>query len=194
MTRNVGYTSLSSFSWLQIRLIWLRRIALALYHEIHGTFPWSLFDYDEEQLQVLFQFSATPFGWTADDPPTLVEISERTASSFELLPTYMGFTPETYRGRYGVWTGNPGASDYIMGVIQDTLMDGSSERVDAFFAIVQFMRDLGWKHASVVPPTLCSGGIRCPVNPPLLTWGIVPDRLQRLAIGTCDSCSSPSCR
>jgi hypothetical protein len=44
-------------------LVWLRRVAVSLFHELHCTFPWSIFQYSHDELVSLLLLHDARYNW-----------------------------------------------------------------------------------------------------------------------------------
>lgn len=125
--------------WLaesDLETIWLRRLAMVFYHEVNQVFPWSILDYEQTHLHAFLSFQV---GNPEFDLP---EIDE--CMGFHKIEPY---SEERYAFDSLVWAANPLSAMEVMARIRDIFQPATPAA--ALYALIQYMRDLGWLHADV---------------------------------------------
>ena len=141
-------SEVTSLSLDELKLVWLRRLAVAFYHEVNDSFPWRIVDYSYNHLNVLLGFHLQSLNLSFLDP-------ENYGSDFDNI------TPDGYYFRNGVWSANPLHSMVVMHIVRD--LYGPAEPQAALFKFVDYLRELGWYHGNkdlpewqVLPHHVCT--------------------------------------
>jgi len=126
-----------------VKKIWLRRLAVAFYHEVHETFPWTITDYTPEALTFLLGLHVSKEEENVGIPH-FFENSDDAASDFVLWKDDLGPDFNTFKA---VWAANPLRSWEVMKDVVDAYNPATPK--EALFALVDYMRYLGWYHNDV---------------------------------------------
>ncbi|MCJ7628311.1 MAG: hypothetical protein MUO50_07970, partial [Longimicrobiales bacterium] len=132
--------------WQDVKAVWARRVALNLFNEVNGRLPWSILDYDRQALTMLLRLDDSCL-WT--QLPS-IEVTEMlsTISSHEFVEVPGS---SDYLFLWG-WCANPLA---FWELLSDVLAQAAPQTpLDAIASIIQFLRDLGWRHTHQVDPAL----------------------------------------
>jgi hypothetical protein len=127
----------SSLSIEELKLVWLRRLAVALYHEINDTFAWKIIDYSLNDLDVLLGFNIL------DGNPSFLDFANN-GGDFDNI------APDRYYFRNAVWSANPMHSMVIMHIVRD--LYSPAEPQAALYNFVDYLREMGWHHGNQNDP------------------------------------------
>ncbi|MCJ7627569.1 MAG: right-handed parallel beta-helix repeat-containing protein, partial [Longimicrobiales bacterium] len=132
----------SCLTWQDVKAVWARRVALNLFNEVNGRLPWSILDYDREALTMLLRLDDSCL-WT-QLPSIEVSGMLSTISSHEFVKVPGS---ADYLFLWG-WCSNPLA---FWDLLSDVLTQAAPQTpLDAIASIIQFLRDLGWRHTHQV--------------------------------------------
>jgi hypothetical protein len=127
----------SSVSIDELKLIRLRRLAVAFYHEVNDSFPWKIVDYSQDALNVLLGFSIL------NGNPSFLDAANSGSD-------FANIAPDRYYFRNGVWSANPLHAMVIMHIVRDLYYPAGPQA--ALFTFVDYLRELGWYHGNHSDP------------------------------------------
>lgn len=131
--------SVVNFTAVQARQVWARRLALSLFHEIHHTFPWSIFDLSEFQLRLTLGY----FSGMANADGSLVT---------DAVTGMIDFVQQGSLCRMEqVWATNPLRTLTV--VLNVLYQERPKTRQEALVGLIRFMQVNGWTHPHFVDPT-----------------------------------------